>query len=256
MYSRTVAYLDKHELFYNSQYGFRKDHSCSDAIMELTSEILKNKEHNMHTASVFIDLSKAFDTLDPSILLSKMNRYGIRGITNNWFESYLKNRKLRVRCRAGIEREVAYSSLYDVEYGAPQGSCLGPLLFLLFTNDLYRNLEYSNAILFADNTTVYKGHRNLNYLKWCLETDLTTLVDWFKANKLTLNMSETVYMLFKNKEDGTTDHITIDNEKIVESENTKFLGLWMDKNLNWKKHTSILIYFDLNKQNKKKHYSH
>ena len=89
VYSRTVAYLDKHRLFYNSQYGHRKNHSRSDAIMELTSEILKNKEHNMHTASVFIDLSKAFDILDPSILLSKMNRYGIRGITNDWFESYL-----------------------------------------------------------------------------------------------------------------------------------------------------------------------
>ena len=83
VYSRTVTYLDKHKLFYNSQYGFRKDHSCSDAIMELTSEILKNKEHGMHTASIFIDLSKAFDTLDPNILVLKMNRYGIREIANN-----------------------------------------------------------------------------------------------------------------------------------------------------------------------------
>ena len=98
VYSRTVTYLDKHKLFYNSQYGFRKDHSCSDAIMELTSEILKNKEHGMHTASIFIDLSKAFNTLDPNILLLKMNRYGIRGIASNWFENYLKSRKLRVRC--------------------------------------------------------------------------------------------------------------------------------------------------------------
>ena len=129
VYSRTVAYFHKHKLFYKSQYGFRKDHSCSDAIMELTSEILKNKEHSIHTASVFIDLSKAFDTLDPNILLLKMNRYGIRGITSNLFESYLKNRKLRVRCRAGNEKELACSSLYDVEYGTPQGSCLGPLLF-------------------------------------------------------------------------------------------------------------------------------
>ena len=136
---------------------------------------------------------------------------------------------------------MACSSLYDVEYGTPQGSCLGPLLFLLFTNDLYRNLEHCNAILFADDTTVYKGHRNLNYLRWCLETDLTTLVDWFKANKLTLNISKTVYMLFRGKETPTIDQIIIDNEKITESESTKFLGLWMDKNLNWKKHTSILI---------------
>ena len=195
----------------------------------------------MHTASIFIDLSKALDTLDSNILLLKRNRYGIRGTASNWFESYLKNRKLRVRCRAGTEKELAYSSLYDVEYGTPQGSCLGPLLFLLFTNDLYRNLAYCSAILFADDTTMYKGHRNLNYLRWCLETDLTTLVDWFKANKLTLNVSKTVYMLFRGKEASTIDYITIDNEKITESENTKFLGLWMDKNLNWKKHTSILI---------------
>ena len=209
--------------------------------MELTSEILKNKEHGMHTASIFIDLSQAFDTLDSNILLLKMNRYGIRGTASNWFESYLKNRKLRVRCRAGTEKELACSSLYDVEYGTPQGSCLSPLLFLLFTNDLYRNLAHCSAILFADDTTMYKGHRNLNYLRWCLETDLTTLVDWFKANKLTLNISKTVYMLFRGKEASTIDDITIDNERITESESTKFLGLWMDKNLNWKKHTSILI---------------
>ena len=172
MYNRTISFLDKHDLFYNSQYGFRKNHSCSDAIMELTSEILKYKENNIHTASVFIDLSKAFDTLDLSILLYKMSRYGDKMFANEWFESYLKNRKLWVRCCAGYEQETAYSSLYDVEYGAPQGLCLSPLLFLLFTNDLYRNIECCSTILFADDTTVYKGHRNLNYLKWCPESDI------------------------------------------------------------------------------------
>ena len=103
VYNRTVSFLDQHDLFYNSQYGFRKNHSCSDAIMELTSEILKNKENNTHTASVFIDLSKAFDAFDPYIRLQKINRYGIRSLPNKWFESYLKNRKLRVRCCAGYE---------------------------------------------------------------------------------------------------------------------------------------------------------
>ena len=128
-----------------------------------------------------------------------------------------------------------------MEYGAPQGSCLGPLLFLLFTNDLYRHIEYYSLILFTDNTIVYKGHRNLNYLKWCLESDLAKLVDWFKANKLTLNVDKIVYMLFRGKNTKEIDNIVIDNKKTQESENTKFLGLWMDKELNWKKHAMLLI---------------
>ena len=87
-------------------------------------------------------------------------------------------------------------------------------------------------ILFADDTTVYKGHRNLNYLKWCLESDLAKLVDWFKANKLTLNVDKTVYILFSSKDTKEIDNIVINNKKIQESESTKFLGLCVDKELN------------------------
>ena len=100
-----------------------------------------------------------------------MQNYGIRGKANSWFTSYLNNRRLRVWCGTDKDPEMSYSSSYDVEYGTPQGSCLGPLLFLIFTNDLYRNLENCHAILFADDTTIYKGHRNRNYLRWCIETD-------------------------------------------------------------------------------------
>ena len=133
--------------------------------MELTTEILKSRENNLHTVSVFLDLSKAFDTLDPKILIKKLEKYGLRGVVLNWFESYLMNRQLRVKCEVGKENKTQYSNLYDVEYGAPQGSCLGPLLFLLFTNDLYLNIEHCSAILFADDTTLYKSHRNTRYLK-------------------------------------------------------------------------------------------
>ena len=94
IYNRTIQFLDKHNLLFISQYGFRKKHSCSDEIMELTSEILKNNENSLYTACVFLDLSKAFDTLKPEILLSKMYNYGIRGQANQWFSSYLNNRKL------------------------------------------------------------------------------------------------------------------------------------------------------------------
>ena len=199
IYNRTIAFLDKHDILFSSQYGFRKKHSCSDAIMELIREILKNNENGIHTACVFLNLNKAFDTLEPEILLRKMHNYGIRGIANQWFTSYLSKRKLRVRC--GTERDpgMTYSSSYDVEYGTPQGSCLGPLLFLIFTNYLYRNLENCSVILFADDTTVYKGHRNKNYLRWCIETDLMKLTDWFRANKLTINISKTVFMSFGTK---------------------------------------------------------
>ena len=89
----------------------------------------------------------------------------MRGLPSKWFTSYLSNRKLRVRCGTEKDPGVLYSSSYDVDYGTPQGSCLGPLLFLIFTNDLYRNLENCSAILFADDTTVYKGHRNIKLFK-------------------------------------------------------------------------------------------
>ena len=131
-----------------------------DAVMELTTEILKAKENNLNTISVFLDLSKAFDTLDPKILLQKLEIYGMRGIVLNWFESYLTNRQLRVKCEVSNDNKTQYSKLYDVEFGTPRGSCLGPLLFLLFTNDLYLNIDHCSAILFADDTTVYKSHRN------------------------------------------------------------------------------------------------
>ena len=94
VYKRTVKFLDKHEIIYNSQYGFREKYSCIDAVMELTTEILKSKENNLHTASVFLDLSKAFDTLDPRILIKKLEKYGLRGVVLNWFKSYLTNRQL------------------------------------------------------------------------------------------------------------------------------------------------------------------
>ena len=196
VYKRTYNFLNESGQLYTSQYGFRSGNSCQDAVAELVGEITRNKDMGLHTIGVFLDLSKAFDTLEHQVLLDKLSKYGIRGTPLDWFRSYLTGRKLRVKCMIESTQKQEYSDYCDVEYGTPQGSCLGPLLFLVFVNDLHRNLELCYDIQFADDTTIYKGHRNMRYLKWCIETDLKNVSDWFRANKLTLNVSKSVYMIF------------------------------------------------------------
>lgn len=245
MYTRTYTFLENTNQIYNSQYGFRSKHSCETAIQELVGQILKNTELKNYTISVYLDLSKAFDTLEHEMLLSKLEIYGIRGIAHQWFTSYLHKRSLRVKCNTGSSN-MEYSDTYPVEYGTPQGSCLGPLLFLIFTNDLYRQIENSMCLLFADDTTLYQSHRNIKYLAWEIEQDLIKLNDWFKANKLTLNLSKTNFMVFsptdqlRSQIQKNPPKIEIEGKTIELVHCTKFLGAWIDDKLTWNTHISIL----------------
>ena len=143
VYKRTYSFLQKNNLLYKSQYGFRSSHSCENAITELIGQIIKAQEMNKYTAALFLDLSKAFDTLEHSVLLKKLEIYGIRGSMLDWFRSYLCNRKLMAKCNNTLSKE------YDINYGTPQGSCLGPLLFILFCNDLYLHLTFLSCIQFC-----------------------------------------------------------------------------------------------------------
>ena len=241
MYTHTYNFLEATGELYNSQYGFRKAHSCENAVRELIASVIKGKQEGLYTIATFIDLSKAFDTLEHGVLLKKLNKYGIRGLANEWYKSYLSNRKLRVKCPVTSTGKVEYSSYKTVKYGTPQGSCLGPLIFLIFTNDLHLQLEHSASILFADDTTLYNTHRNLRYLKWTIEEDLKKLVSWFKANKLTMNIEKTVCMLFQKpgKHDKiclNINKVTLQNQKV-----TKFLGMWLDDQLSWKNHIQKLL---------------
>ena len=192
IYKRTYNFLMKTDQIYQSQYGFRKKHSCEHAIQELLGTILKGFENNEYTCAVFLDLSKAFDSLEHEILIEKLTRYGVRGVALEWYKSYLSNRCLKVKCLAGEPSEHCTSDTYNITHGVPQGSILGPLLFLVYCNDLPKVLEYINCILFADDTTLYKKHSNLNYLMWCMSEELKRLMDWFAANKLTLNLNKSV----------------------------------------------------------------
>ena len=207
-----------------------KGHSCQDAIMELTSEILKSKELKHHAIAIFLDLSKAFDTLEHEILLAKLEKYGVRGTALSWFKSYLSNRKIRVKCNTASCANSTTSDEFEITYGTAQGSNLGPLLFILFSNDVYQVIENCKLILFADDTTMFKSHRNRKYLEFCISHDLTLLHDWFKANKLSLNLTKTVAIQFFSE---NSDPLKLGEFTIPFVSCTKFLGVYLDHKLKW-----------------------
>ena len=178
MYQHTYRFLEETKQIYDGQFGFRSRHSCEHVVENLVSDIIKDSANGLFTTAVFIDLSKAFDMLSHPILLDKLSKYGIQGLSLDWFSSYLENRTIRVKCQTGTGHW-ELSDKYDIMYGTPQGSCLGPLLFSIFTNYLHKHLLYAKYILFADDTTLYMSHRNRNYLSWCIEQDLQIISDWF-----------------------------------------------------------------------------
>ena len=235
---RVYEFLNSNGQFYESQYGFHSKHSCDNAIGEVVSRIVKNLEAGKISVAIILDLSKAFNTLNHDLLLQKMEKYGIRGITLEWFRSYLHDRRIRLKCKPMSTGQTKTSDDYPVEYGAPQGSCLGPLLFLIFCNDLRLNLEYLHTVQFADDTTLTMGHRNHRYLKYCIKTDLINVQDWFNANKLTLNLFKSNYMTFLPQANTTkTDlDLSLNDVTLPKTSSTKFLGTWIDDQLVWKEH--------------------
>ena len=241
MYSRVYDFLISSNQLYESQYGFRKNHACEHAIGEFIREVVKNSQLGKITVGIFLDLSKVFDTLEHSVVYKKLERYGIRGKALDWFKSYLSNRKLRTKCRTASSSTETRSKLFDVAVGTPQGSCLGPLIFLIFCNDLRLHLTHLQCIQFADDTTLFTSHKSKCYLEYCVTTDLERLHDWFKANKLTLNLNKSVMLVFGGNSQTHLNKIKIGGSEITIEKVTKFLGVWIDSELNWNEHISRLI---------------
>ena len=172
-----------------------------------------------------------------------MDKYGIRGTSLKWFKSYLENRSMRVKCTSNVSGQLEYSTYHELEYGTPQGSCLGPLIFLIYINDLHHSIQYSSTILFADDITILQGHHNLKYLKWSIEEDLKQMIDWFKANLHTINLEKTECLLFHNSNCNSSPTIKLElgDHTIRNSDQVKFLGIWIDKKLQWNIHTNTLL---------------
>ena len=175
--------------------------------------------------------------------MEKLEKYGVCGLSNNWIKSYLSNRLIQVKCRTLSCNRTKTSKQYQIKHGTPQGSCLGPLLFNLYCNDLYLNVEYCNLIMFADDTTLYASHRNTTYLNHILQHDLSNLENWFAGNKLSLNVSKTFGMKFWDTPASNITELMLNlNENPIPLvTNTKFLGVTIDNNLTWTKHINNII---------------
>ena len=185
-----------------------------------------------------MDLSKAFDTLNHDILLKKLEVYGIRGVTLSWFSDYLSNRQQYVDFN-GMS-----SNLLSINCGVPQGSILGPLLFLLYINDIINSTPFLSFILFADDTNIVCSHDRLDTLVRTLNQELPKVSTWFKCNKLSLNIEKTNFMNFKHASARAVDfpcNIIIDNVPLERKQHTKFLGVFIDENLNWNQHIRHII---------------
>ena len=242
VYQRIYGFLQTTGQLYENQYGFREAHSCEHAIGKVINGIVKGLENKETSACVLLDLSKAFDMIEHTIMLEKLSLYGIRGNALAWFKSYLSNRTLRVKCRTVGSTAIHTSDEYSVKYGTPQGSCLGPLIFLIFVNDLHLHLHDAECVQFADDTMLLIKQKNIRYLQFYIESELKQIQDWFNANKLTLNVSKCSYLLFNaNNKQGSTSNITLDDIDIPKVRFAKLLGTWIDDKLTWDTHVKKLM---------------
>lgn len=235
-----IGFLNKHNILYKLQFGFRKGHNTSHPVIHFLDKIYNalNKEKPEFTLGIFLDLCKAFDTANHEILLEKMKHYGFRGLSSLWFKNYLNGRKQFVTIN-GVD-----STCKFIDVGVPQGSVLGPLLFLILINDLPNSVNFL-TLLFADDTTFQKCGNEPKQLFSDACSELAKAAEWFKSNRLSLNISKTKFILFRTKfmkVDLKEIKLNIGGQVIerigtdCETKSFKFVGHHLDEFLSWDEH--------------------
>ena len=237
MYNRIVDFLNANNTLYNLQFGFRAKYNTSFALAYLIDKIMTSIEKKEYVIGLFVDLSKAFDTVNHSILLAKIFKYGIRGMAYTWINNYLTDRKQYVTFNN------TESSVSKIICGVPQGSILGPLLFLIYINDMMNISDKLIPLLYADDTNFFYSGKDIPELINTLNTELRKFTMWTNVNKLTVNEDKTQYIIFrapKAKLPIPLPGIYLNCKLITKVESTKFLGIVLDECLNWTKHINYI----------------
>ena len=240
VHMQLYSYLRDNNLLSQKQFGFRLNSSTVTASAMFTDKTLSAMDKGQLTGAVFIDLTKAFDTVNHSILLSKLCSLGVLNDSPayNWFESYLSNRCQVTVCNG------TKSCPETVQIGVPQGSILGPLLFTLYINDLPDYLEHCDVTLYADDTVLFISDKSLHNIKSYMNSDLEKLNNWLKLNHLTLSISKSKFMIIGSSQRlNKIDSISfkVDNIDLDEVSSFKYLGIVINNRLNWQDHVDQMF---------------
>ena len=232
MYARLIEFINKHNILYEYQFGFQSGMSTEYAVNALLNNIVNTLENKEYGVCIFLDFAKAFDTVNHEILLKKLEHYGIRGVAQQWMKSYLSG---RMQC---TEVGDTQSELEIIRWGVPQGSVLGPLLFLIYINDIINSSEIFKFILFADDTSLYYSCKNVKTIENIVNLELNKISEWLSANRLSLNVGKSKLLYFTNNDRKKLQdiNIKINDQILAEVTSAKYLGVYIDNKLQWNTH--------------------
>ena len=236
VHNRLMAFLDQEHLLDDKQGGFRPGHSTIDTIVCFTEELYQNINNGLTSIAVYIDLRKAFDTVNHHLLINKVRNLGVEGSNLSWIENYLENRTQCTLANNICSKKTA------ITCGVPQGSVLGPLLFLIYVNDMKSVLQHSRHYLYADDTVIYFSGDNINDVVNKLQTDLSKFGTWCESNKLTVNTKKSNFVVY-----GTMTKVSkvqnldlrLNGDRLNRVPFYKYLGVFLDSNLTFNKHVDV-----------------